>query len=115
MAELDELISAAATLEGATPSEVRGANRRRPISRSRQAAMWLAFKLTDNSLPELGRAFHRHHSTVLYSIRAYERHLANDPKAKARSNELLTRLLTEAVVAKVANDNQPAPKEEMTR
>jgi chromosomal replication initiator protein len=115
MPQIDELISAAADLEGATPAEVRGANRRRRISRSRQAAMWLAFKMTTNSLPQLGRAFQRHHTTVLYSIRAYERHLANDPKAKARSEEMLMRLLTEAAMAKAANDNQPIENEEITR
>ncbi|HTI86329.1 MAG TPA: helix-turn-helix domain-containing protein [Alphaproteobacteria bacterium] len=115
MPEIDEFISAAADLEGATPDEVRGTNRRRRISRSRQAAMWLAFKMTAKSLPALGRAFQRHHTTVLYGIQAYERYLANDPKAEARSIELLTRLLTEAALANVANDNQPITKEDITR
>jgi chromosomal replication initiation ATPase DnaA len=114
MPELDELISAAANLEGTTRDEILGVGRRRRISRSRQAAMWLAFKMTDNSLLSLGRAFHRHHTTVLYGLRAYERYLASDPKAKARSDELLTRLLTETVMANVANDNQTIKREDIT-
>jgi chromosomal replication initiator protein len=91
MPEIPELIAAAAAIEGGTAADVLGANRTRQASRPRHAAMWLAFKITPQSLLKLGQAFGRHHSTVLYGIRAYERHLAVDATARARSEELLAR------------------------
>lgn len=93
MPEIPELISAAAAIEGGTAADVLGGDRRRGASRCRQAAMWLAFKITTRSLPELGRAFGRHHSTVLYGIRAYERHRAVDAAARERGDDLVLLML----------------------
>ncbi len=39
---------------------------RKATSLPRQVAMYLARELTPHSLPELGRMFHRDHTTVLY-------------------------------------------------
>lgn len=38
---------------------------RRDVARPRQAAMFLATRLTEASLPNIGRRFERHHTTVL--------------------------------------------------
>lgn len=93
MPEIDRLIRAAATMEGGTAADVLGSDRRRGASRCRHAAMWLAFKITTQSLPELGRAFGRHHSTVLYGIRAYERLRAANPSARKRGDKLVLEML----------------------
>jgi chromosomal replication initiation ATPase DnaA len=90
-----ELIAAAAAIEGGTAADVLGPDRRRHASRSRHAAMWLAFKIAPHSLSALGRAFGRHHSTVVYGIRAYERRLAEDAGARLRGDALLTRFLAD--------------------
>lgn len=42
------------------------------MARARHAAMWLAWKVTGQSLVELGRRFHRDHSTVKYGIEKAE-------------------------------------------
>ena len=92
---LGEVIAAAIAAEGGTTAEALGPSRKRSPTRSRQAAMWLAFKITPHSLQTIGAAFGRHHSTVIYGIRAHERHLAEDSKARARSDGLLSRFMTE--------------------
>jgi chromosomal replication initiator protein len=91
MPEIPDLIAAAAAIEGGTVSDVLGCDRRRRASRPRQAAMWLAFKVMPDSLASISRAFGRHHTTVLYGIRAYERRLAEDAAARARGDALVAR------------------------
>lgn len=50
--------------------EMRSARRARKVARPRQVAMYLAKRLTKNSLPAIGRKFGgRDHSTVDYGIR----------------------------------------------
>jgi chromosomal replication initiator protein len=38
------------------------------VARPRQVAMWLARHITPCSLPEIGRAFNRDHTTVMHAI-----------------------------------------------
>jgi chromosomal replication initiation ATPase DnaA len=91
MPEICELIAAAVDAEGGTPADVLGGDRKGRASRPRQAAMWLAFKVTPHSISEIGRAFGRHHTTVLYGIGAHERRLAANAAVRRRSEALLER------------------------
>ena len=50
-------------------SEMYSKTRTRAIARPRQVAMWLTRELTDRSLPEIGGAFGRDHTTVLHACR----------------------------------------------
>jgi len=51
-------------------SDMIGPRRQRVLARPRQVAMWLCKKLTNRSLPEIGRRFGgRDHTTVLHGIR----------------------------------------------
>ena len=50
-------------------SEMYSKTRTRAIARPRQVAMWLARELTDRSLPEIGEAFGRDHTTVLHACK----------------------------------------------
>ncbi len=50
-------------------SDLMSHTRQRSIARPRQIAMFLAKQLTDRSLPEIGQAFNRDHTTVLHAIR----------------------------------------------
>jgi hypothetical protein len=88
-----DIIAAAIASEGSTLIEVLSPNRNRAATRARQAAMWLAFKITPYSLQAIGRALGRHHSTVLYSIHAYERYLAEDGEASVRGDRLLAQFI----------------------
>ena len=63
------------------------------MARPRQAAMWLAKKLTTRSLPDIGRRFGgRDHTTVLHAVRRIEALKAVGPQL-ARDLEVLTRKL----------------------
>ena len=53
--------------------EMKSARRSREVARPRQIAMYLAKKLTTQSLPEIGRRFGgRDHTTVIHAIKRVE-------------------------------------------
>lgn len=56
----------------------------RDISVPRQAAMALAREMTPHSLPTIGRALRRDHTTVMHGIRAHQRRLDSDRDYAAR-------------------------------
>ena len=59
--------------------EICGIRRQRSILYPRQVAMFLCRRLTEASLPEIGRAFGgRDHTTVLHAVEKIEREIAQD-------------------------------------
>ena len=56
---------------------LRGTNKSKGTAEARQIAMYLVRKLTNLSLPDIGREFAKDHSTVLYAIRKVEVALKN--------------------------------------
>ena len=64
---------------GVTIIDLLSRRRARAVARPRQVAMWLARKMTLNSLPEIGRAFaHRDHTTVMHAIAVIDRLMEAD-------------------------------------
>ena len=51
---------------------LRGTQKTKGIAEARQMAMYLVRKLTNLSLPDIGKEFNRDHATVLYGIRKVE-------------------------------------------
>ncbi len=51
---------------------LRGSQKTKGIAEARQVAMYLVRKLTNLSLPDIGKEFGKDHSTVLYNIRKVE-------------------------------------------
>ena len=59
--------------------ELRSVKRQRSILYPRQVAMYLCRRLTEASLPEIGRAFGgRDHTTVMHAVEKIEREIAQD-------------------------------------
>ena len=58
-------------------SVLRGTLKNKGTAEARQVAMYLIRKLTNLSLPDIGREFGKDHSTVIYALRKVEQHLAN--------------------------------------
>lgn len=56
---------------------IRGTLKNKGTAEARQVAMYLIRKMTNLSLPDIGREFGRDHSTVLHSVRKMEGALAN--------------------------------------
>ncbi|MBY0457050.1 MAG: hypothetical protein K2V38_06920, partial [Gemmataceae bacterium] len=73
---------------GITAKELLGASRLRGVLRSRQVAMFLARELTRLSLPRLGAAFGRDHTTVLHACRKIEAEVQIDPVLAKRVSDL---------------------------
>ena len=74
-------------------SDLLGPRRTRSIARPRQMAMYLAKRLTNRSLPEIGRHFgRRDHTTVMHGVRRIEELIKTDSQL-ADDYELLRRAL----------------------
>ena len=76
-------------------SDMIGPKRVRTFARPRQVAMYLAKRLTNRSLPEIGRRFGgRDHTTVMHGVRRIEGLISSDSQI-ADDIDMLTRMLTE--------------------
>jgi chromosomal replication initiator protein len=61
------IMAATAEYFDTTLEELRGPGKTRALAQSRQIAMYLCRELTDLSLPRIGQAFGRDHTTVMYA------------------------------------------------
>lgn len=64
------------------------------ISWPRQIAMYLAHDMTQMSLPEIGRAFNRDHSTVVSGRDKVREKVKNDPFFSAEINQMISEIKT---------------------
>jgi chromosomal replication initiator protein len=75
--------------------DLKSKNNSKPIVRPRQVAMYLCKKLTESSLPEIGKSFGgKHHSTVIHSINRVEDSLKHDPILQNEINTLIETIKT---------------------
>ncbi|HEU0191251.1 MAG TPA: chromosomal replication initiator protein DnaA [Mycobacterium sp.] len=75
-----------------TVEELRGPGKTRPLAQSRQIAMYLCRELTDLSLPKIGQAFGRDHTTVMYAERKIRAEMAERHEVFDQVKELTTRI-----------------------
>jgi chromosomal replication initiator protein len=75
-----------------TVEELRGPGKTRPLAQSRQIAMYLCRELTDLSLPKIGQAFGRDHTTVMYAERKIRAEMAERREVFDQVKELTTRI-----------------------
>ena len=69
-------------------AEMMSKRRDRPVARPRQVAMFLSKELTTKSLPDIGRAFDRDHTTVIHAVKAIEQLREKDPAFKEETDAL---------------------------
>ena len=72
--------------------ELRGPSKTRPLAQARQIAMYLCRELTDLSLPKIGQAFGRDHTTVIYAERKIRGEMAQRRDVFDQVKELTTRI-----------------------
>jgi chromosomal replication initiator protein len=90
---LDDILKAVEKKFGVPAAELRGGSRARRVLLPRQVAMYLARRLTDLSLSEIGRFFgNRDHATVLYAERKITGVLPEDSKLSAAVETLTNEL-----------------------
>jgi chromosomal replication initiator protein len=67
---------------GISLEQLLSSSRAAPVAWPRQVAMYLARELTDQTLPQIGRAFGgRNHTTVMHACRRTAERIAEDPDA----------------------------------
>lgn len=91
---LDDIIKCVSKHYNLKSADLIGARRTREIARPRQVAIYLAKNLTTRSLPDIGRAFNRDHTTVIHSVRRVEELILQDTEI-AGDIEILQRRLVE--------------------
>jgi chromosomal replication initiator protein len=77
-----------ASAYGFSVEDVLSPSRRQPLVLCRQISMYLCRELTDLSLPKIGQAFQRDHTTVLHSVDKVKRILRSDRAVFDRVTQL---------------------------
>ncbi|MDB5307264.1 MAG: hypothetical protein JWO38_1466 [Gemmataceae bacterium] len=77
---------------GVSERELLGTSRLRRVMVPRQVAMYLARELSGRSLPQLGTAFGRDHTTVLHSCRKIEAEIETDERLAGTVRQLRAEL-----------------------
>ncbi len=77
------VIDVVAAYHGMRPKDLTGPSRQRQVTRARQIALWLCRQHLQMSFPDLGRAFHRDHTTALASVQKISDLLQSDAGIKA--------------------------------
>jgi chromosomal replication initiator protein len=66
---------------GVSMEDLLSTSRAQPVAWPRQVAMYLARELTDATLPAIGRAFGKNHTTVMHACRRTAERIASDREA----------------------------------
>lgn len=91
---LNEIASAVAKKFKLKSADFRGPTRRQQVVRARSLAMYLARKLTDLSLQQIGLYFGgRDHTTVMHACRSTETILSESPEMARTADEIVESLL----------------------
>jgi chromosomal replication initiator protein len=86
------IMAATAEYFETTVEELRGPGKTRALAQSRQIAMYLCRELTDLSLPKIGQAFGRDHTTVMYAEKKIRGEMAQRREVFDHVKELTTRI-----------------------
>lgn len=85
---LERIIEMTAQKSGLLVEDLIGKKRSEPISQARQIAMYLCRELTTCSLPQIGDAFQRNHSTVVHACNKVIADMNDDPMFRARVDKI---------------------------
>lgn len=75
-----------------TLEELTGPGKARPLAQARQIAMYLCRELTDLSLPKIGQAFGRDHTTVMYAEKKVRKEITERRRVYDQVQELTARV-----------------------
>lgn len=89
---IDNIQKTVATYYGLKVADLKSKSRKASITRPRQIAMTLSKQLTSLSLPDIGEAFERDHTTVLHAIKKIDALKASDPQIREDIANLITTL-----------------------
>lgn len=82
------ILSCVASYYSLTPELVRGSSRKKEIALARHVAVYLTREMTDLSLPRIGDAFSRDHSTIINSCEKVASLSSSDPAMRTALSDL---------------------------
>ena len=86
---IQRIISVTAKHCKVTEEDILGTSRKKNIQNARNIAMYVTRAITNSSLPQIGAAFDRDHSTVHSNINRVEQDIAGDPLLEAKVSEIM--------------------------
>jgi len=89
---LEQVMKAVCEQFGVSLDEMTGRTRSKQLVVPRQIAMYISREMTDHSLPDIGRAFKRDHSTVIHAHAKVRDLLQEDPVFAKMIEELMEKI-----------------------
>lgn len=86
---IDKILNTVSSHYNITVEDMKSRKRISSIASARHVAVYIIKKMTDRSLPAIGREFNRDHTTIINSIDTVEKRLASDPAFDAELKELM--------------------------
>ena len=86
---IDKILTTVSTHYGLTVEDLKSRKRTSNIASARHVAIYMIKKLTDRSLPAIGRVFGRDHTTMINSIDTVEKKLSTDSSFDHEVQELI--------------------------
>lgn len=86
---IDKILHTVSSHYNITVEDMKSRKRISSIASARHVAVYIIKKMTDRSLPAIGREFNRDHTTIINSIDTVEKRLASDPAFDVELKELM--------------------------
>lgn len=86
---INSIIKAVSEFYSVSEEDIRGSSRKGNIVSARQVAMYITRELTEMSLPQIGVAFEKNHTTVLHSINKVEEDIRMNMRQKRIVEDLI--------------------------
>ena len=86
---IDKILHTVSSHYNITVEDMKSRKRISSIASARHVAVYIIKKMTDRSLPAIGREFNRDHTTIINSIDTVEKRLTSDPAFDAELKELM--------------------------
>ena len=91
---MDKILTAVSRHFDIPVEDIKGRKRTSKIAAARHVAVYIIKKLTDSSLPNIGRVFGRDHTTMINSIETVEKKMQSDTAYESEINELIRAIRT---------------------
>ena len=86
---VDRILEKVAKKYGVSVDDIKGTKRTKEIAYARHISIYLIRKLTDMSLPQIGKIYKRDHTTVINSLKTIERELGSNSATDIEVGELM--------------------------
>ncbi len=89
---IDKILNTVSQKYGISVEDLKSRKRTSNIASARHIAIYIIKKLTDRSLPAIGRVFGRDHTTIINSIETVEKRMIFEPSFDSEIKEIINRI-----------------------